>query len=401
MPRLSLTPNSSEHYDVPYATPPATAADVVIVAGEASGDFLAAHLIKSLKSRYPHLRFGGIAGPLMAQAGCNTWVPQEKLAVRGYIEVLRHLPELLKIRQKIYERVLIERPTLFIGIDAPDFNLRLETKLKTQGITTIHYVSPSLWAWRPERIERIREAVDLCLLLFPFEAALYQTANIPHTVIGHPVCADFKPFPAKRFPAPGETIKLAMLPGSRQSELVFHTELFAKTALLLRQKGFRFEVTIPLVHSDHRGYLEALFTAIPEITATVGNSHEVLKQSHLGLIASGTASLEAALANCPHLITYRLHPWTARAVKKKLTLPYVGLPNVLSKRFVVPELLQDAATPENLSQALETLIKDAWSREQQHQAFEKIFHDLDRPHATLLCDALSPFFKNSLRNDHQ
>ena len=388
---LRLTPSSLEQ----YTTPTDAFADVVIVAGEASGDFLAAHLITSLKSRYPHLRFGGIAGPLMAHAGCNTWVPQEKLAVRGYIEVLRHLSELLNIRKRIYERVLIERPTLFIGVDAPDFNLSLERKLKLQGIKTIHYVSPSLWAWRPERIERLREAVDICLLLFPFEAALYQTANIPHAVIGHPVCANFKPFPLKRFPAAGETIKLAMLPGSRQSELVFHAELFAKTALLLRQQGFRFEVNVPLVHSDHRAHLEALFTAIPDIHASVGNSHEILKQSHLGLIASGTASLEAALANCPHLITYRLHPWTARTVKKKLTLPYVGLPNVLSKRFVVPELLQDAATPENLSQALGTLIKDSWSREQQHQAFEKMFHDLDRPHETLLCDALTPFLKKA------
>jgi len=170
---------------------PKSTADIVIVAGEASGDFLAAHLIQSLRLRYPHLRIAGIAGPLMAQAGCDTWIPQEKLAVRGYVEVLRHLPELLRIRRSVCERVLHERPSLFIGVDAPDFNLPLEAKLKAQGIRTVHYVSPSLWAWRPERIQKIRDAADLILLLFPFESDLYRNANIPHAVIGHPVSNRF------------------------------------------------------------------------------------------------------------------------------------------------------------------------------------------------------------------
>lgn len=372
---------------------PKTTADIVIVAGEASGDFLAAHLIQSLRLRYPHLRIAGIAGPLMAQAGCDTWIPQEKLAVRGYVEVLRHLPELLRIRRSVCDRVLRERPTLFIGVDAPDFNLPLEAKLKAQGIRTVHYVSPSLWAWRPERIQKIREAADLILLLFPFEADLYRNANIPHAVIGHPVSAQFNPFPAARFPSPQEPIRLAMLPGSRDSEIALHAELFAQTAQQLHQRGFPLHVHLPLVNNDHRRHLEPLFAALPGVNASVGDSRTVLRHAHLGLIASGTASLEAALANCPHLITYRLHPWTARAVKKKLKLPYVGLPNVLAQQFVVPEFLQDAATPNNLAQALETLITDAWSRQRQHAAFEHIFHDLYRPHAELLLGALTPFLK--------
>jgi lipid-A-disaccharide synthase len=368
-----------------------TGADVVIVAGEASGDFLAAHLIKALRLRYPDIRIAGIAGSQMAEAGCETWAPQEKLAVRGYVEVLRHLPELLKLRKEMLERTIKERPKLFIGVDAPDFNLALETRLKEQGIPTIHYVSPSLWAWRPERIAKIKAAVQHMLLLFPFEADLYQKEDIPHTVIGHPVTERFDPFsPVRPFSAE-EPIRVAILPGSRKSEMVFHARLFSEALQKLRQKGLMLELYVPIITHEHRPYLEPLLTAFPSIHVSVGDSHAVLKQAHVGLIASGTASLEAALANCPHLITYRLHPLTARMVRKKLTLPYVGLPNVLSGEFVVPELLQEAATPDNLAQGLETLIVDQWSRDRQHVAFGSIFYDLHRPHVSLLWEALDPF----------
>lgn len=370
---------------------PSRPIDIVMVAGEASGDFLAAHLIHALKQRFPQIRIAGIAGPLMAQAGCETWIPQEKLAVRGYIEVIKHLPELLRIRKNVTERTLQEHPSVFIGIDAPDFNLSIEKTLKSQGIPTIHYVSPSLWAWRPERIEKIRAAVHHCLLLFPFESELYAHADIPHTIVGHPISASFRPFSTPTFPQNGETIKLAILPGSRESELSLHSRLFADTLKQLHQKGYPLEVYLPLISHQHRAYLEPLFAAIPSVHVSVGNSREILQNAHLGIIASGTASLEAALADCPHIITYKLNPLTAWLVKRKLRLPYVGLPNVLVKDFVVPEFLQDNATAENLSQAIENLILDKWSRSRQHQAFERIFSMLDRPHEDILVNAITPF----------
>lgn len=332
-----------------------------IVAGEASGDLLGALLIKALKAEYPHLEFVGIAGPRMQSAGATSWYAMEKLAVRGYVEVLKSFREILGIRRNLRDRMLKERPALFIGIDAPDFNLALEKTLKRAGIPTIHYVSPSIWAWRGERIHKIKESVSHMLTVFPFEPAIYAKAGIPATFVGHP-SADVIPQTLQRDSAreqlrikSGELI-ISLLPGSRQSELDYHAELFIETAKVLLKEFPAARFLVPLTTRETREQFDQARWKLQAqdlpIQVLFGHANFALAAADVALVASGTATLEAALLRCPHVIAYRMSPTTYRLMKRKAYLPYVGLPNILAGEWLVPELLQDDATPENLARAL-------------------------------------------------
>lgn len=376
---------------------------VALVAGEASGDLLGASLIHALKARWPQLEFSGIAGPRMMAAGAQSLYPMEKLAVRGYVEVLKSLREILAIRRGLARHVLEARPDLFIGIDAPDFNLGLEAKLKAAGIPTVHYVSPSIWAWRPERIHGIKRSVDRMLVMFPFEEKLYADAGIPVSYVGHPL-ADVMPLAPNRDDARSQlrmgpkAAVVALLPGSRMSELELHADLMISTAMELARRRPELRFCVPLATRETRDYFEQRLYAreareLP-LQILFGHARLALHAADAAIVASGTATLEAALARCPMVITYRLNPITYRLVKRKAILPYYGLPNVLSGEFVVPELLQDDATPANLAQALGNLLDSPEARSRMVARFARLHEELAAGHEARVADALAPYLSN-------
>ena len=371
-----------------------------IVAGEASGDLLGALLIKALKAEYPQLQFVGIAGPKMQSAGATSWYPMEKLAVRGYVEVLKSFREILSIRRGLRDRMLKERPAFFIGIDAPDFNLALEKTLKRAGVPAIHYVSPSIWAWRGERIHKIKESVSHMLTVFPFEPAIYEKAGIPATFVGHP-SADVIPQIPQRESArtqlrlkPDELI-VALLPGSRQTELDYHAYLFIETAKILLEQFPNAKFLVPLATRETREQFDRarwklLGRDLP-MQILFGHANLALAAADVALVASGTATLEAALLRCPHVVAYRMSPTTYRLMKRKAYLPYVGLPNILAGEWLVPELLQDDATPEHLARAMGNWIRHPHAAAALRERFAAIHAQLAVNNGERVREALRAF----------
>ena len=368
-----------------------------IVAGEASGDALAATLIRAVRAQHPQIRFVGVAGPQMEAAGCEAWYSVERLAVRGFVEVIAHLPQLFRLRAQLRRRLLAERIQLFIGVDAPDFNFGLEKKLKRRGVRTVHFVSPSLWAWRRERLHTIGRCVHRMLALFPFEPALYEAADIPVTYVGHPMAADAATHATRR--ETRELLKLksatpvfALLPGSRMSEIEMHAELVLATAARIHEARDDARFLVPFVTRATRDAFESAMhrsgrDALP-ITLLYGHAEDALRAADVGIVASGTATLEAALARCPHVIFYRVSALTARIVGRRLLLPYVGLPNVLAGGFVVPEFLQEDATPVNLAQAALNLFDDTVTRRRLEALFAGFAVELSADTGTLAATAV-------------
>ncbi|HTQ76085.1 MAG TPA: lipid-A-disaccharide synthase [Burkholderiales bacterium] len=340
---------------------------VGMVAGEASGDFLGAHLIAALRERVPGLRLVGIGGPRMEGQGLESWFSMEKLAVRGYVEVLRHFPEILSIRRKLERRLIKARPRLFIGVDAPDFNLGLERRLKRAGIPAVHYVSPSLWGWRGGRMSSIAASVDKMLVLFPFEEALYRDAGVSVAYVGHPLADqtsddDETAAAREQLKLPAGHKIIALLPGSRQSELAYMARCFVETAKLIAARQQALNFLVPLISRETRAiFKEAVYAAgaldLP-ITVLFGHAREALAACDVALVASGTATLETALARKPMVITYKMARLTAWLMARMATVPYAGLPNIIAGEFVVPEILQGEATPENLAQAVLNSLND-------------------------------------------
>ncbi|MBX3671914.1 MAG: lipid-A-disaccharide synthase [Burkholderiales bacterium] len=373
---------------------------VAIVAGEASGDLLGAALVRAVRERFPGTEFYGIAGPKMLAAGATTLVPMEKLAVRGYVEALRSLPELLRIRADLAARLAADRPDLFIGVDAPDFNLGLEARLKRAGIPTVHYVSPSIWAWRAGRLPAIGRAADRVLALFPFEPPIYEKAGIAATYVGHPL-ADEMPLAPDRAEAraqlrlPDSATAVALLPGSRRGELEAHADLFIDTARRLaeRRPGTRFFV--PLATRQTRDYFESRLYAREaqglDLTILFGHARLAFQAADAALVASGTATLEGALARCPMVITYRVPALTYRLMMRKALLPYVGLPNILAGEFIVPELLQEHATPGNLEQAIGNWLDHKAARERLQARYATIHQQLRCGNDERVAQALAPW----------
>ena len=331
---------------------------LAMVAGETSGDLLAGLLLDGLKTRWSDLHSFGIGGPNMAHLGFDAWWPSDKLAVRGYVEVLRHYREIVGIRKQLKTRLLAHPPDIFIGVDAPDFNLDLEAALKAKGIKTVHFVCPAIWAWRADRIEKIRRSVDHVLCIFPFEVALLEKHGIAATYVGHPL-ANVIPMHPDRSAARGklgltdaDTV-VAILPGSRQSEVHYLAKRFFSAAILINkaQPAIKFIVpAIPALKLEiERIANEA---GLKNVQILNGQSHTTLAACDVTLIASGTATLEAALFKRPMVIAYNMNWLSWRLMQRKKLQPWVGLPNILCKEFVVPELLQDAATPQALADAV-------------------------------------------------
>ncbi|RKT60671.1 lipid-A-disaccharide synthase [Azonexus fungiphilus] len=355
---------------------------IAMVAGEASGDLLGGHLIAALKQQLPDAVFYGIGGPRMQSQGMECWWPMGKLSVMGYWDALKHYREIAGIRRQLKKRLLDLRPDIFIGIDAPDFNLGLETALKSAGVPTIHYVSPSIWAWRGGRIHKIGRAVRRVLALFPMEPPLYEKAGIPVTYVGHPM-ADSIPLETSRqavrekLALPRDYPIIALLPGSRRGELETMGELFVQTAKLIRERFLPEAVfVVPLATRETRLQFEAAIyrqqAADIPFRLLFGHAQDAVGAADVALIASGTATLEAALIKRPMVITYKIAKFSYWLMKRMAYLPYVGLPNVLCGRFVVPELLQHEATPEKLAEALVKLYED----KEGAKAIEAAFTDL-------------------------
>ena len=366
-----------------------------MVAGEASGDLLAGLLLNGMKTHWPDLQSAGIGGPQMASHGFDAWWPHEKLAVRGYVEVLRHYREIVGIRNQLRQRLLKQKPDVFIGVDAPDFNLQLETSLKSAGIKTVHFVCPSIWAWRADRIEKIRRAADHVLCIFPFEPAMLSRHGIAATYVGHPL-ANVIPMQADRLAArktlgfQDKDTVVAVLPGSRASEIQYLAhKLFSAVALInTAQAAIKF--VVPAMASLRPAIEAAARQAgvLQHLTIITGQSHNALAACNVTLIASGTATLEAALFKRPMVIAYNMHPISWLIMRGKRLQPWVGLPNILCGEFVVPELLQNDATPQALADAVLAWFATPEKITALEQRFTRLHIDLQRDTAQLATDAI-------------
>jgi lipid-A-disaccharide synthase len=363
---------------------------IALVAGEASGDILGAGLMRALKARHPAVEFIGIGGPLMQAEGLTSYFPMERLSVMGLVEVLGRLRELLARRKLLIQTLIEEKPDVFIGIDAPDFTLNIELKLRQAGIKTVHYVSPSVWAWRQKRVLKIREGCDLMLTLLPFEARFYEEKGVPVRFVGHTL-ADSIPLQADRAAARAELglpegPLVALMPGSRGGEVGRLASVFFDAAERLQalKPGVRF--VLPCASPQRRAQIETLLVGrnLP-LTLLDGRSHLALAACDAVLIASGTATLEALLYKRPMVVAYRLAPLTFWILKRMVKSPYISLPNLLAQRLLVPELLQDDATPEALAQTLLPLIDGG---EEQTRGFDDIHRTLRRDASNQAADAV-------------
>ncbi|OCF94871.1 lipid-A-disaccharide synthase [Gilliamella apicola] len=330
---------------------------IALVAGETSGDILGAGLIRTLKKHHPNIKFVGIAGPLMQAEGCQAWYEMDELSVMGIVEVLGRLRRILAIRRDITKRLIDLKPDIFIGIDAPDFNLALEGKLKQAGIKTIHYVSPSVWAWKQKRVFKIKRNTNLILAFLPFEKAFYDKFDVPCRFIGHKMADDIPLEPdqtamRQQLGIPIDCQCLALLPGSRHAEVTLLSEPFLKAAQLLRDKLPDLHIVVPLVNSKRRVEFEQIKAEIaPELKVQLldGHAREAMIASNAAILASGTVALECMLAKCPMVVGYKMKAFTFWLAKKLIKTAYVSLPNILAGKEIVPELLQHDCTPENIA----------------------------------------------------
>lgn len=377
-----------------------------VLAGEASGDILGSRVIAALQAQHPDLRVEGIGGPLMEARGLHSMFPMERLSVMGFVEPLKRLPELLRIRRAVFEHFRDQPPDLFLGIDSPDFNLRLERRLRECGITTAHLVSPSVWAWRQGRISKIKRSVDAMLCLFPFETDIYTDHAIPTYFVGHPL-ADEIPLRlahadarrALQLDPPGRL--LALLPGSRSAEVRLLAPLFLQAARLLREGDPRLSFVIPAASPARRIELESSLQQYPDLPVTLvdGRSREVMAAADALLLASGTATLEAALLKRPMVVAYRMSPFSWWLVSRLVRTEFAALPNILAGRGLVPELIQDAATPEALAAAVRPLLSGGEAAQRQVEAFDEIHTRLRQDYAARSASALLELIAEKGRGD--
>jgi lipid-A-disaccharide synthase len=372
---------------------------MAMVAGETSGDLLAGLLLDGFKARWPGVQSEGIGGPHMQARGFKAHWPSEKLAVRGYVEVLRHYREIVGIREQLKIQLLASQPDLFIGVDAPDFNLDLEASLRAAGIKTVHFVSPSVWAWRAERVEKIRRSVDHVLCIFPFEPALLAQHGIAATYVGHPLASviPMQPDQAAARAALGLSADkpvVAVLPGSRQSEVKYLAARFFKAVALIARQRPETQFVVPAIPALKAAIERAAAAAgvLGLVKIVAGQSHAVLAACDVTLIASGTATLEAALFKRPMVIAYNMNWISWQIMRRKQLQPWVGLPNILCGEFVVPELLQDAASPPALAAAVIDWLDAAVSAPEKirriQDKFSALHMQLRRDTAQLATDAI-------------
>ncbi|HRM68823.1 MAG TPA: lipid-A-disaccharide synthase [Thauera phenylacetica] len=373
---------------------------IAMVAGETSGDLLASHLIRALRRHLPAAEFFGIGGPKMQAEGFEVRWPCELLAVHGYVDALKRYRELSGIRRDLLGQIRAERPDAFIGVDAPDFNLWLEGKVRDAGIPAIHFVGPSIWAWRGGRIKRIARSVSHMLCLFPFEPELYERAGVPVSYVGHPLADEFPLEPDRaeareRLGIAAERRVVAMLPGSRQSEVRNLADIFIGTAKTLHERDPERLFLVPLATRETRQLFEEALhrqdaSELP-IRMLFGHAVEAMTAADVVLVASGTASLEAALLKRPMVITYRIGKWQYRLMKRMAYLPWVGLPNILCGETVVPELLQDEADPAHLAAAIDDWFADDARRAAVEARFTELHHTLRQDTARRAAEAILPY----------
>jgi lipid-A-disaccharide synthase len=373
---------------------------IAMVAGETSGDLLASHLIRALRRHLPDAEFFGIGGPKMQAEGFEVRWPCELLAVHGYVDALKRYRELSGIRRELLGQIRAERPDAFIGVDAPDFNLWLEGKVRDAGIPAIHFVGPSIWAWRGGRIKRIARSVSHMLCLFPFEPELYERAGVPVSYVGHPLADEFPLEPDRaeareRLGIAAERRVVAMLPGSRQSEVRNLADIFIGTAKTLHERDPERLFLVPLATRETRQLFEEALhrqdaSELP-IRMLFGHAVEAMTAADVVLVASGTASLEAALLKRPMVITYRIGKWQYRLMKRMAYLPWVGLPNILCGETVVPELLQDEADPAHLAAAIDDWFADDARRAAVEARFTALHHTLRQDTARRAAEAILPY----------
>ena len=365
---------------------------IAIIAGEVSGDILGAGLIHALKARYPNAKFIGIGGERMIAEGFETLFDMEELSVMGLVEVLKHLSRLLKIRRSIIEQLSALKPDVFIGIDAPDFNLDVELKLKQQGIKTIHYVSPSVWAWRQKRVYKIAAATNLVLAFLPFEKTFYDRFNVPCRFIGHTM-ADAIPLKPNREEAcqllnlDSTQRYVAMLVGSRGSEVEFLSEPFLQTAQLLHQRYPDVKFLVPLINQKRRQQFEQIKQRVaPELDMILldGNARAAMIAAEATLLASGTAALEAMLCKSPMVVGYRMKPFTYFLAKRLVKTKYISLPNLLADEMLVPELIQEDCNPTKLAEKLSLYLSEDKSAVQTRHVLLQRFAEL---HQMIQCNA--------------
>ena len=375
---------------------------IAIVAGESSGDLLGSHLIRSLKSARSDLTFIGVAGPKMAKEGALSYFSMEELSVRGYFEAFRKLFHLLTLRKNLLNQILDAKPDLFIGIDAPDFNFWIERQLKKKGIPVIHYVSPSIWAWRRNRLKKIKKSIDHMLTIFPFEKNIYTKAHIQATYVGHPL-AEMIPLHPNKKKAQDKlkiikaTKVIALLPGSRQGEVKWHAQLLIDSAIELSKKMRDVKFLVPLpTRETYVIFSKALFKnthAELDIQLLIGHASDAIDASDLVIVASGTATLEAALYKKPMIVIYKMSSISWEILKRMKYLPYISLPNILLNKFFVPELLQKDATPENITIKALEILKDASYRRNLLIQFTKIHHQLKQNTSYRLNKIILKFLK--------
>ena len=372
------------------------------VAGEASGDLLAAPVIAALRERLPQAQFAGIAGDRMIEAGATAWWHVRELSVRGYAEVLRELPRLLQMRAALRDRLLSGRPAAVVGVDSPDFNLRLEMQLRAAGVPTVHYVSPSIWAWRPKRIDKVRRAADRVLLVFPFEQKIYDEAGIAATYVGHPLASLIAPHAdaaaaRARLGLAVDQPLVALLPGSRRAEVQHIGPAFVEAAVLMLRREPRMRFVLPVAEPGLRGFLAPALAAAgvgaQRIMLVDGRSHDCLQAADGVLVASGTATLEAALFGKPMVIAYRMPAVSYWLMQRMGTVRFIGLPNILAGEPLVPELIQHEATPARLAEALLALLDDRRHCERLRERFAAMHGGLRRDTARLAADAIMATMK--------
>lgn len=371
-----------------------------MVAGEPSGDLLAARVMQGLQALAPAVQVSGIGGPHMTAQGLQAWYPMDTLAIFGYVDALKRLPSLLAMRRNVIRRWLKQRPDVFVGIDAPDFNLGVEERLRSAGIPTVQFVGPSIWAWRGERIHLIRRAVSHMLVVFPFEEALYQEAGVPVTYVGHPLASVIPLEPDQsaaraRLQVDARARVVALMPGSRTSEIARMGPTFIRAAGLLQKRNPRLEFLVPMVNEERRRQFLSLpgLDAVQRLRCITGRAYDVLEACDAVLVASGTASLEAALFKRPMVIAYAVSPlalWIMRkrSGQERPYVPWVGLPNVLAREFLVPELLQTDMTPEALADALWPMLEDAKRVEALKIRFAELHQVLRRDTARLAASSI-------------
>lgn len=372
------------------------AVTVAMVAGEASGDILGAGLIQSIRKRYPNARFEGIGGPLMIEQGFSSTVPMERLSVMGLVEVLGRIFELIGIRRKLRKHFIKSRPDVFIGIDAPDFNIGLELALRKKGIKTGHYVSPSVWAWRQKRIYKIARAVDLMLTLFPFEAKFYKAHDVAVRFVGHPLADTIPEYSdkdaARKSLGLDQGAKIvALLPGSRSGEVAYIGKSFLDTARWLYDRDPSISFVLPYVNEARRVQIQAMLDENPSklpLTLIAGRSREVMAASDVIVLASGTATLEAMLVNRPMVVSYRVSKITHYIMKRLLKAPFISLPNLLAGKELVPELIQDEAQPEKIgAQVVERLLPS--KAKETNESFSELHQSLKLNASEQAADAVA------------